>query len=156
MVHAPWSPTPQPCPVPLAPRPRPLFPSSPHSAPHPPVPSSPRHDPVVRATTIDQYGDKLISSETGGSTACPGIAPPANAATYYSGNPTCASIGSSTYGETWSEFKIDGMRTSKTYTIPAGGTVTISGATNTQFNWASTRTMRAVFVKASTGGNLFK
>jgi hypothetical protein len=109
----------------------------------------------VRATTSDQYGTKLVSSKMGGSTACPGITPPANVPTYLSGNPTCASIGSSTFGESWSEYKIDRTPTNGTYSMDNGGTITISGATANQFNWSATKTLRAVFVKASEGGNLF-
>ena len=101
------------------------------------------------------YGAKQVSAKEGGSTACPGISPPANAPTYIAGNPTCASIGSSTFGESWSEYKIDSTPSNQTYSMGNGGTVTITGATSNQFNWSSNKTLRAVYVKASTGGNLF-
>ena len=103
------------------------------------------------------YGSRQKDTKNGGTTACSGIGAP-SPFFYVEGNQNCAYLGS-LYGETWAEYKIDAIPTNGTRTIASGGyTVTVSNSNNKNtFSWASAGTaMKGVFVKASTGGNLYR
>ncbi len=103
------------------------------------------------------YGARQKDTKNGGTSACSGIGAP-SPFFYVEGNQNCAYLGS-LYGETWAEYKIDAIPTNGTRTIASGGyTVTVSNSNNKDtFSWSSAGTaLKGVFVKASTGGNLYR
>ena len=72
--------------------------------------------------------------------------------TYYEGNRSCGALG---YDD---EFKIDGAPSDGSYALNVDGTpgtLTIAGATATQFDFTSTILVSGVFVKAADGGYLY-
>ncbi|MCC6792072.1 MAG: hypothetical protein IT336_10310, partial [Thermomicrobiales bacterium] len=72
----------------------------------------------------------------------------------YTGNPTCATLGSA-FGEDWSQYKIEGSNLKNGTTNAGSFSVTLSSYTATTTNWATNKFMRAVFVKAGNGGRLY-
>jgi len=111
---------------------------------------------LTTMSATNNYGTRWIDGANGGTFACAGISS-TQPTYYYDGNPTCSELGAN-FNETWDEYKIDnGPPANGTYTLAPGGfSVTITGSDGYTFNWTSTGTpIKGVFVKSTTGGNLY-
>ena len=81
---------------------------------------------VAASSTVTGGGATTSSGQTSGR-GVPAVLVP--------GNPTCGDLSPS---EGYTEFKIDKAPTNGVYPVPEGGTVTISNATSTTFDWSAT------------------